>query len=369
MELYSQNSGKLGLICFAIWVIMLIRGRNVFNGKSIWSDNYWFVFGGMLLFSVLGFLEWDTYNYYGLYQQTKEAGVGIHFEPVYVWLIRVLPNSYFLFRLVVWGLSCVLTVLSFKRLNLNANVLAMTVPLLLLVVLAGTRGVLGFSLMTYCSIMFVQSMEKRKLFPVLLAVAGIILSAFFHRSMFIFIILLVVAYLAPMNKRVFIISLIAFPFLYGIVYTYFTDFSLFENLLEEQVDLIETYQNQEFQESNINGIINIVFSKTILLLLVFIIVRKYLYQKVEVPKENFLMFKFAYIAIYVSFLFLREDVSNWVSIRTLHAGTFGLLMCATYCLDAKSLGCKRTILEQVVLLGYFLIVLWRHYSFMRQFWN
>ena len=100
MEIYSQYNGKLGLICFAIYLIMLFKGRKTFSGVMKQSDNYWFVFICMLLYSGLGFLEWDTYHYYGAYEEMRSGGFQI-FEPFYYWLAMHLPHSFLLWRFAI----------------------------------------------------------------------------------------------------------------------------------------------------------------------------------------------------------------------------------------------------------------------------
>ena len=223
--------------------------------------------------------------------------------------------------------------------------------------------------MIFCSLLFIQSLEGKKIIPIVLAIAGIVASGFLHRSMFIFIAFLLFAYLIPINKYTIIISLIAFPFIYGITLALFDGSFFLQNLSEEQLDFVSVYQEKENSGLNLNGLINLVFSKIILLLLVFIIVKKYLYQKNDISKSQFFLFKYAYVMIYVSFLFLRGDVSNWLSIRTLHAGSFALLMCAADCYDSKATGRRRTLMEQIVLLGFVLTTFWRQFTFMRDFWN
>lgn len=368
MELYSHYSGKLGLICFAIWVAMLIRGRNVISGTTVQSKNYRFVFVCMLLYSVLGFLEWDTYHYYSAYNLIRGGEYNVNMERVYIWLIEIMPNSYILFRFIVWGLASLLMVLSFKRLKLNAATLAMTVPIMFLSELTNTRGSLGLALMVFCSIVFIQSLEQKKIFLVILAVLGIIASNSLHRSMFIFITITIIAYLIPFNKRLFIISLIAFPFLYSIASGQFFNSSVFQYFSEGQMFLFSNYQSQEHLDSNLNGLINVIFSKLVLLALLFFVVRKFLYQNIQTTKSEFFLFKFAYIMVYISFLFFRTDVSNWLSTRTLHAGTFALIICATRCFDNNAFGGKRNLIEKFILLGFMLTSFWHQFYFIKTYW-
>jgi hypothetical protein len=367
MNFYEYASGKLGLICFAIYLVMLIRGRRTFSGTVVPSQNYWFVFIGMALYSVLGFLEWDTYNYYRAYEEMRSTGFQF-FEPFYYWLTMHLPHSFLLWRFAIWGTACLLMIQSAKKLDLNSNVMCFMAPLLFFTQLTVTRGAIGLALMVFCAILFVQSLEKKKFLLVLVAILGIFASGFLHKSMIIFIGILVVSYFIPLNKRTFIVSLILFPFLYAASLQIFQNFSFFEQLNEDQAQLITHYQSTEKTEMNINGIIQTIFEKTVIVLLLFNMAKKYLYNKIESTKAQLYLFKFAYIMVYVSFLFLGQEVSSWVSNRTLHAASFALVLCATHCFDTDKVQNSRTPMEKVILVGLIIMTVWKQFSFMRSYW-
>lgn len=368
MEIYSHYNGKLGLVCFAIYLVMLIRGRRTFSGVMEQSKNYWFVFLGMALYSVLGFLEPDTYHYYIHYEEMYKYNIRVHVEDFYFWLVRVIPHSYLLHRLVIWGTASLLMIKVAKMLDLNANVICFMAPLLFLTQLSVTRAAIGLALMVFCAILFIQSLEKKKVVYIVVAALGIFISSFLHKSMIIFIIILLVAYFIPLNKRTFIVSLILFPFLYVVSFHIFKDFVFFEQLNEEQTKLITKYQGTERMEMNINGIIQTVFEKAVIVLLLFNMVKKYLFNKIESTKAQRYIFKFAYIMVYVSFLFLGQEVSNWVSNRTLHASSFALVLCATQCFDTDKTKSSRTLMEKVIIIGLMIMTVWKQFSFIRSYW-
>ena len=369
MNIYSYYSGKLGLICFIIYLIMLIRGRRTFSGNISQSQNYWFVFLGMLLYSVLGFLEPDTYHYYQHYEDMYRFHERIHVEKFFYWLVRLLPHSFILYRLAIWGTASYLMVKAAKLLDLNANVMCYMAPLLFLTQLSVTRGAIGLALMVFCAILFIQSLEKRKMVMVVVAALGIFASSFLHKSMIIFIVILVGSYFIPLNKRTFIISLILFPFLYAVSLQVFQNFSFFAELNEEQTQLITNYQMTEKKETNFNGLIQTVFEKTVLVLLVFNMAKKFLFDKIEASKAHRFIYKYAYFMVYVSFLFLGQEISTWVSNRTLHAASFALVLCATQCFDTIKVNKDRTIIEKAILIGLIIMTVWKQYAFMRSNWR
>lgn len=368
MGVYSHYNGKLGLICFAIYLIMLFVGRRTFSGKIEQSISYWLVFFFMALYSVLGFLEWDTYHYYGHYEEMFLFNTRIHVEQFFFWLVKVLPHSYILFRLVIWGTASWLMAQSAKMLNLNANVFCFMVPLLFITQLSVTRGALGLSLMIFCSILFIQSLDKRKLLWIIVAVLGLFYSPFLHKSIILYLFLLVFAYFFPFNKKTFVVSLLVFPLLYMFALSFFQKFSFFDYFNADQIYLVSKYQETEKITSNINGIIQKFFESTIYLLLLFDMTKKFLYEKIKVTKEQFFMYKYAYIMVYVYFLFFGQNISNWVSNRTLHAASFALVLCATQCYDTIMIKKERSSVEKIILIGFIIMTVWKQFAFIYKNW-
>lgn len=368
MEIYSHYNGKLGLICFAIYIIMLVFGRRTFGGNIRHYNNYWFVFIGMALYSVLGFLEYDTYHYYLQYEEMYQYDSRYHVEQFYFWLIKTFPHSFILFRGFVWGTASLLMVKTAKLLDLNSYVFCFLAPIIFLPQLAVSRSALGISLMLFCSVLFFKSTIEKKSLYFVLAVLGIFASMFLHKSMILFIGILLISYFIPLNKKTFIISLIVFPFLYAIVLRYFQEFSFFAGMSSEQVGLISKFQDSSKTESNINGIIMEVFESIVILSLVFNMIKKYLYDKINATREQFFIFKYAYVLVYIAFLFLGQDVSTWINKRTIHVASFALVLCATQCFDTLKVNNKRTIFEKAILVGWILLSFWRQFSFMRSSW-
>lgn len=368
MGLYSHINGKLGLICFIIYLIMLIKGRRTFSGMVSKSDNYLFVFICMALYSVLGFLEPDTYNYYEIYKEMAYLGYRVHVEPFYYWLSSCFPHSYFTWRLIIWGTASFLIIQSAKMLALNSTVLCYIIPLLFLTQLSVTRGALGISLMLFCVLLLMQSVKKNKTILIPFAILGLSLCFFLHKSMIVFLGLMILSLFVPLNKRFVIITLVIFPFLYKLVLPFFTSFGLMSGLTEDQVGLIMNYQNSEKMAINTNGVIMTIFEKTILLLLLFNIIKKCTDAKTQVSKGVYFLSKYTYVLIYFSFLFLGQEISDWISIRTLHAASFSMVFCAAYCFDTLKTGQGRTKIEKIILIGYLVLTIFKQFSFIVKFW-
>lgn len=368
MNVYGFYNGRLGLICFVLYLILLIRGRKTFTSSIQQSSNYWLVFICMAVYSVLGFLEYDTYSYYVLYEDMYSSGYKMHVESFYYWLIENLPHSFLLWRFVIWCSASLFLVITAKILKINSFIFAFFTSVLLLRNLSMTRESLGISLMLLSNVFLLMSVKKRRMSFIVLSIIGIVASVFLHKSMIIFVVFLFLSYLIPMNKRTVFISLVAFPFLYSLVLNMFNDFIPFQMMNKDQTTLVESYQGSEAEVKNLNGIIFGIFEKCTVLSLLAILTKKIVYDKIDVSKALFSMYKYAYIMVYVSFLFLGQEISHWISYRVLHVGFFAMAFCASICFDTQMSRQNRTALEKTVFLFLIIISLYNIVPFIIGYW-
>ena len=359
----TQYNSSLGFICLFIYILMLLKSWSVYNGRISRSNNYTFVFICMLLYSVLGFLEWDTYHYYSLYEMMVKSYYPIHVEEVYFWLIKELPHNYFLWRFCIWGGATILMIWSAKKLKLNSNTFCFIAAILFIIRLTVSRGGLGIALLIYCSIILTQSIGNKKIIPILFAATGIVLSTYLHSSMFIFIICMLLAFILPFNKKLILISLLLFPFLYVSVMQLQGAVMSYLSLNEEQTTFITNYADSEKVLTNMLGWIPIILEKLTFILLIIFLTKKMVYDNIPQTSTHRLMFKFSYIMLYLSFLFFEQETSSWISSRTLHAASFGLVLCSTYCFDNNK-NIKRTKLERITILMLILNSLWGQLYFL-----
>ena len=336
---------------------MLLNSWSVYKGCVSKSNNYAFVLVCMLLYSVLGFLEWDTYHYYRYYEMMAKGYFRIHVEDVYFWLIKELPHNYILWRFCIWGGATILMIWSAKKLKLKSNTFCFIATILFITRLTVSRGGLGIALLVFCSIILIQSYEKRRIIPIVIAVLGIIFSTYLHSSMFIFIFCMMLALILPFNKKIILVSLLLFPILYISVMQLLGPMASYLSLNEEQASFISNYTDSEKLITNMLGWIPIIIEKTAFILLIILLSKKIIYENIPQTSAHRLMFKFSYILLYLSFLFFEQETSSWISNRTLHAASFGLVLCTTHCYDNNK-NIKRTKLEKIVLIMLILNSLW-----------
>lgn len=354
---YTQYNGSLGLICLFIYILMLAKSWPVYKSHTGYSNNYTFAFLGILLYCILGFLEWDTYHYYRIYEEMVKGYFSVHVEEIYFRLIKSLPHSYLLWRLCIWGTATILMIWSAKKLKLNSNVFCFIAAALFITRLAVSRSGLGIALLIFCSILLIQSLEKRQIITIPIAVTGILLSIHLHSSMLIFVGCMIIAYILPFNKKIILLSLILFPLLYVSLMQLIGPIISLLSLNEEQSSFISQYVDSEKLVSNVLGWIPIIIEKTSFILLMFLLTKKMVYDKIPQTSAHHLMFKYSYIMVYLSFLFFEQGTSSWICSRTLHAATFGLVLCTTFCFD-NSEKKKRTNFEKLVLIMLILDSLW-----------
>lgn len=368
MYLYAQYSGKLGLICSFLYLLLLYRYRRAYYGTMPDSRNYGFILFFMALYSVFGFGQYDTYHYAWAYQTMMEENRPVGVEDYYFWLSQILPQSYLLWRFVIWGTAALLFIMTAKKLELNSEVLGLMIPVFFLTQFAPTRDSLGFSLMMFSAVLFVQSLEKKKILTIALGILGVWASFYLHKSMFIFISFMVLAFLLPINKKTFIISLILFPFLYFITSALSGKLLALEIFNDQQEAFMNRYFDQESDSLNSIGLITKIFEKSSLVLFLLLVVKKVLYDNVPTSKAQYFTFKYAYLMVYVSFLFLGQDTSIWISSRALHAGMFAMVLCASHCFDLRYTE-KRTNLEKVSFILMLIPAFWDQLSFILKTWN
>lgn len=345
---------------------MLMRCWSVYKGCIENSNNYTFVCLCILLYSVLGFLEWDTYHYHRIYEEMARGYFSVHVEEIYFRLIKALPHSYLLWRLCIWGPATILMIWSAKKLKLNSNVFCFIAAALFITRLAVSRSGLGIALLIFCSILLIQSLEKRQIITILIAVTGILLSIHLHSSMLIFVGCMIIAYILPFNKKIILLSLILFPLLYVSLMQLIGPIMSLLSLNEEQSSFISQYVDSEKLVSNVLGWIPIIIEKTSFILLMFLLTKKMVYDKIPQTSAHRLMFKFSYIMVYLSFLFFEQGTSSWISDRTLHAASFGLLLCSSYLFN----NCKnrrRTRFEKIVMCMLILDSLWGQMYFIYKY--
>ena len=270
---YGATFG-LNLYCFLLYCFLLLcslRG-NVVNlyVKESNRGAIALLFCGILLFSMTAFVSDDFFHYYeemfeyrGRVFGDQETG----FEAFYQYLISFIDGDYFLFRLVVWGGSLVLTIYAIR--NFGANVYH-TLFLILagfIITFSYARATLAMAVFSFGFVLVSISSERKLKDKVLLTIVGFAIlscSIFFHRSMLPMLVVAFCWVIMPWKRFLAKYSLWLFPIFVAIcaviLKNAFEELFVVANAIEDETGLLnkaETYKEQEQVVHNINGYIRL----------------------------------------------------------------------------------------------------------------
>lgn len=342
---YSYNySAGLALIPFAIFLFMLFRYRSGLNFQyAATSKEYYILWLLTSLYSTFGFLEPDTYHYHAIYDYLLDSDKSFHVEDVYFYLAKFIPRSYYLWRFIIWGGASAIMVILLKQLNISPRIAGLFIPLVFLHRLVVTRGGLGFEVMLLASLIFVDnrySIVKRVAFCSIL----IFCATFLHRSIAFFVLFVPISLFFVLNKGSYLLSLIAFPFLYCSIMALSNSIIELGLFNESSVNFMVHYEEQEIQRQNIFGVIQDFISIFPLAILALYILPKFYIKHNNIDKRERFLIRYSFIVMYVGMLFYGQNMSSWVSARTIHAATFSLILCVPYYFQYKSKLMKLDIL-------------------------
>lgn len=253
-----------------------------------------------LLFCIFATFDGDWYHYkdyvekyFTIYKNNT------HIEPLYGFIIEHLTfSSYFLFRLVVWGGGLFILKKALKRMYIDDNTGWFIFMLFSLLHFSYVRVSLGLSILFYGYTFVVKPVLNKRTRSVFLGFVIMLLSVFFHKSMFVPIILAFVSFI-PFTKIEFIISIIIYPFVCKYAQDYIVEF-MFSG--DEQI----AGANYLLKEKNNTGIgLNILnHSTTIYVALYFIYTSiHYLFKKNNSYNTLFLrIFHWCYALVYIFFV-------------------------------------------------------------------
>jgi len=342
-------SSRLACISLVIFLCFIFRYRKGYK-NSVCSKNvsYWGVVFFLILFSVFAFAEADTYHYMELYEDLYKSQFPWHVEPTHFWIIKHLPHGYYIWRLFVWGISAILYVKAFRHLNISACVAAFSIAIVALIPFPQTRGTLGFAIMML-ALAYYKPLKYRNITWDLIVLALIVLSTFFHKTLGVYILLYPLALLVPYNKKTIALSLVLFPFLYLAVYTMANDILSLGFLGEQTVDRGESYLDRG-SEGNYNIIGILTNSILWIALILYFYTTSDFYIKNVKQKTALVIHKYAYILVYVSFLFYGQNISNFLFTRTLKFALLPLAIAYAYYLQST----RRSKVDKATLFFFFL---------------
>lgn len=332
------------LFCFIYWIIAYAfyshcLSHNLTQHKNKSTSSGLFVFWlTITVYSVFEFSGGDYFHYMEFYEEIHVKGNNDGLDPVYIWLIDTLPHNFYLWRFIIWGCATFLWVLIIRTLNQNLKLAASLLLLIIIFLFAGARQTLGFS-MLYLGISLVLKPTggiKEKIFGCVFFCS----SYFFHSTLIVYMLLILVACIPFINKNLILCSILAFPVIYKLM-----DSSLFTTVInnlpmlqDESAEKMTRYVESDFRAyANIFGIIRNIIARLPIWLLLIYSIKKIFWDKEQTTYINKVFLRMTYILIYISYLFSGQEVSAFISSRFWDASLFPFTLFLTSYLDGKRL--------------------------------
>ena len=272
----------------------------------------------------------DYFHYEYLYDLNVKFNERVHIEQLYFWLINILPESYSLWRAVVWGSAIIIWIKLNKRLGFQSQYAGIVITLILLAYFPNMRQSLGFAIMFYSiSFIFIQY-RNSKIISLLLCLLGLSICPMLHKSMLMYVFLTIFAFL-PFSRKTIRITLLIFPLLYGVTSVLATHLLMNSGLFDETTQNFgNMYLEVGKNELTAWGYLQTLVIRIPILFSIGFLIRKVFYQKSSRFSSIGLYFiKISYIYCYIGCLFWGQNVSSFLSARFLDACYYPLSLAVT----------------------------------------
>ena len=341
------------IFCIILWLALVLPNVNQFSHKSHRGTGLIFFMIVVTVFSV-----WDFYGDYIHYKIAYYTHDN-RFEPIYQWLMEIIPNNYGLWRFSIWFPSVLLLGLTIKKLQFSPQFASLMFALTLMVYFGAPRNTFGYMAL-YCGATYILTLNETN-FKIKNILVGsmLLLAAFFlHSSMFLYIFLFLVA-LIPFKKWMYIISIIIFPILYY-GFQHIIPITLDAIVPAGSVDLATDYLESDFRANlNFMGIIQRFINRIPFFILLFYSIYHIYFKKDHYENyRNKVFLQQAYLLMYLSYLFNGQAVSAFLSPRFWDAAIYPLFFfLSSYLFDKREK-------SRIVRLCLYLMVIMNLYIFM-----
>ena len=272
INLNAGSNFYLNLYCFILYCLLLLislRGNVGAINRDSGNIRSILLFCGITLFALTSFINNDFFNYYEImgdykYGVMEDELIGL--EMPYQYIIYYFSGNYFLFRLIVWGGSLLLIVLSARTFGTSAYSTMFLVLAGFIIIYSYARATLAMSIFTFGTVIVCQASEHRKaLLKKLIGIGIIALSFYFHRSMIPIVIMTLILLFLPYKRSFTRLSLYLFPILVLIcsllLEETFDELAMISNsTVEDEFGVLrkmEYYSEETTAKSNLNGYITL----------------------------------------------------------------------------------------------------------------
>ena len=358
MNLSSQYIYVNYFCILLLFIVVWYNRRFIFRNYSRGGSGYVLLWGVLTFFSVFYIpFEGDSYNTMYTYYEYIRSGEEYHLEQIYFWLMEVLPNNYFIWRFVVWGIASYFTVLTFKKLKCESQLATLVfISCTLITCFYYLRNCLGLSILYYvtASIATYEFKEiKSLLFDVIEYVTLIWFTYYLHNSMPLYYCVVLIAWILPSNAYFVLPLALLWPFMVSQL-PVVGDFLLNTLFTAEAQELSERYfEITEIDEFNFNGLM---FRFLWLFPYAFIMAAGVISLKSmkESEKKIVKVFLFSAIILFSSSFILNGQVSYSLQNRLLNTSFLPLSFFIVKYLEKRRTQIKCLIFSILILFYYLL---------------
>lgn len=206
-SLPQHPSSSLVVLNLALlFAIFLFQRRALWSPYSIPQSRRLVSIILIFIFVLFSFWGEDWFHYYEAYPDLCQGYRG-HMEEVYVWIAQHLSVGYLSFRFAVWGTGLILLLLTIERLPLKKDLIILFFGSLWIIWFSYARVSIGLAL-CFWGLAVLYNPYRFRLLSRALAVAAISVSFYFHKSVFVLIIAIVLTIMSlRLKKQLFFILL------------------------------------------------------------------------------------------------------------------------------------------------------------------
>lgn len=247
-------------LCLFSIIAVIIANRKYFFGGDNGGYSFIWLWLFLTLFSTFYTpIGGDSYTGIDGYWDYVKYGVSYHGEDIYLWLRRVISNSYRLYRFAIWGFASLFVCLSAKKIGANPRyTLLLFTVVSLIPCYYYLRNVTGFAVLYYVTLSissYKYESTKKLIQNILLWGALLVLSYYLHNSMPLYYGVVLFALLIPLNKITLILFAVIVP-LMGSVFSALSSWMISSIFSIDLTSWAENYMEvSEGYDWNINGLL------------------------------------------------------------------------------------------------------------------
>lgn len=252
---FGQNLWCLCLFCFGL----LTTIRYNLADRGVWLQPNrkatFFMVTTIFIMTITCFVDHDYYSYWDLVVNDQMDLTTFSLEDPYFYIIETVHNNYFLFRLLIWGCALFFFCKASNILNLSLAHTSFVLGACFMITFAYARASLAMAMVFFGYILFFQNIRK-KFWPCLLGIAIFISGFYFHRSIVLAMVMILIMPFLKFKKSWIFFYIILIPIFFLAVRYYYNYLLLNSEILDEDTaNKLIRYNEADHGRPNLLGII------------------------------------------------------------------------------------------------------------------